>query len=87
MVVHALIKNELWVGDLNVGTSRLTQNIHFINVIRRLMGEREYPNPQVKIIGMSANLDKLKAHLPKILLKDVKVGLYECLQSYQWADK
>jgi len=74
-LIHEAIKRELWLGELNVGTSILTQNVEFVNLVRRLKKEKEYEISQREFQGISADLTKLKESFPEFSFKKLIDGL------------
>ena len=74
-LIYEAIKRQLWLEELNVGTSVLTQNIQFVNLVRKLKKEREYEFSQYEFQGMSADLTKLKESFPEFSFKKLIDGL------------
>jgi nucleoside-diphosphate-sugar epimerase len=74
-LIHEVIKRQLWLGELNVGTSILTQNIQFVNLVRMLKKEKEYEISQHEFQGISADLTKLKESFPDFSFKSLIDGL------------
>lgn len=74
-LIYALIESELWLGEINVGTSVAVQNIFFVNSLRKMLGREEYKIPQSSYDGMSADLTKLHSFLPNFSFSNVHNGL------------
>jgi nucleoside-diphosphate-sugar epimerase len=75
-LVHTLIKGELWIGELNAGTSLSTRNIEFVNSVRKLVGKSEYSVvSHDDYVGMSADLTKLRRFLPDFSFLNLNDGL------------
>lgn len=74
-IVEMLISNELWLGELNVGTSSLVHNISFVNLIRKMLGKREHEFPETPVKGIAADLTKLKQYLPSFSFLNLEDGL------------
>lgn len=74
-LIYEAIKRRLWLGELNVGTSLLTQNIEFVNLVRRLKGKSEYEIPNHELLGKSADLTKFKESFPEFSFKKLIDGL------------
>lgn len=82
-LVHLLVKRELWLSELNVGTSSLVQNITFVNSIRNLLGKDRYQHSYSANQGISADLEKLRKYLPDFQFLSVHEGLALLLQKHQ----
>ena len=74
-LVYTLIKGELWLGELNAGTSMRIRNIDFVNSVRKLLGKTEYSVSQANFFGMSADLTKLQRFLPDFSFSNLNDGL------------
>jgi len=74
-LIYEAIKRQLWLEELNVGTSLLTQNIEFVNFVRRLKGESEYEIPHHELRGMSADLTKFRESFSEFPFKKLIDGL------------
>ena len=74
-LIHEGIKRQLWLGELNVGTSILTQNIQFVNLVRMLKKEKKYEIPHHELRGMSADLTKFRKSFPEFSFKNLIDGL------------
>ena len=86
-LVYLLVNRELWLGDLNVGTSTLVQNITFVNFIRNLLGKGKYKHSFNSTQGMSADIAKLRKYLPDFHFLNVHEGLASLLQEHQLGSK
>jgi len=75
-LVAKLVSKELWIGEVNVGTSVTTQNISLVNLIRSYLGEIEYEFKGNGDIGLSANLTKIKRYLPDFEFSSLQEGVY-----------
>lgn len=74
-IVEMLISNQLWLGELNVGTSSLVHNISFVNLVRKILGKREHDFLDTPVNGISADLTKLKHYLPNFNFVNLEDGL------------
>lgn len=74
-LIHEAIKRQLWLEELNVGTSHLTQNTEFVNLVRRLKGKSEYEIPHHELRGISADLTKFRKSFPEFSFKNLIDGL------------
>lgn len=74
-LLKILIQNKLWLEELNIGTSSPTQNIEFVNKIRRLLGKRDYDYFEKEFHCLSADLTKLRTALPHFSFLNTSEGL------------
>lgn len=78
-IVYELIKKQMWIGELNVGTSFSTQNFQFVNAIRQRMGRSELRYLDMGVVGMSADSTKLRKYLPNFQFTSVSEGISHSL--------
>jgi len=74
-LVNTLIKGELWLGELNAGTSMCIRNIDFVNTVRKRVGKTEYNVSKANFFGLSADLTKLQRLLPDFSFSNLDDGL------------
>lgn len=74
-LVYLLVKNELWLGELNAGTSFPTQNIEYVNMVRKCLGKEEYKVLRTDPVGLAADLTKLEKALPSFTFSNLAEGL------------
>ena len=86
-VVFELLRKELWIGELNVGTSKTVSNLTYINDIRGILGKAPYEIQVEERSGMCANLSKLHQFLPNFEFSSLFQGLSSTLQSLRKSTK
>ena len=86
-VILELLRKELWIGELNVGTSQAVSNLTFINEIRGILGKARYEIQVKERAGMCANLSKLHQFLPNFEFSSLFQGLSSTLQSLRKSTK
>jgi len=74
-LVVRLVSEELWIGELNVGTSIATKNISIVNSIRLYLGESGYEFQDVGNDGLAADLTKFETLLPNFDFISLEKGL------------
>jgi nucleoside-diphosphate-sugar epimerase len=86
-LIFELLRKELWIGELNVGTSNAVSNLTFINEIRGILGKTRYEIQGKERAGMYANLSKLHQYLPNFEFSSLSQGLNSTLQSLRKSTK
>lgn len=82
-LVKVLVQNELWLGELNIGTSCAVQNIEFVNSVRKVLGEKEYYYMAQNSAGMCADLTKLGDKVPHFSFTGLFDGLSLSIREIQ----
>lgn len=80
-VVFELLKRELWIGEVNVGTSKAVSNLKFVNEVREMLRKPRYEIRERERVGMYADLGKLHQSLPNFEFMSLPQGLKLTLQS------
>jgi nucleoside-diphosphate-sugar epimerase len=76
-IVSALIKEGIWIKELNVGTSETYTNLEFVNMIRKELNLHEYRFEVTQSDCMKADINKLKKALPNFQFMTVSRAISE----------